>query len=137
PKDKPWLTATLVGSESVSTNFPQFVEQVEGVDPMLLLDEVARGATSAVSLGPRIFQKVRLLKYRVSVDLARALSAAEGPGAAVSSLAIQQELTALSATSSSTGAREKSVLVWVDPSGHVMRLQAELPGSGLGTVLMT
>ena len=61
---------------------------------MLLLDEIAWGARSASSVGARVVQSVPMEEYRVSVDLARALSAAGGLGAAAIAAAIEQELDA-------------------------------------------
>jgi hypothetical protein len=137
PKGKRWLSATIAGSESVNRNFPQFVGQVEGVNPMLLLAELAWGAATSVPLGPgrQIVDHVPAQRYRVSVDLTRALSAASGPGAAALGQAIQEQLTALSSGSSSARSPSVSILTWVDRAGRVVQMQTSLPGAGEGTEL--
>lgn len=37
PRGKQWVRASLAGSDAVSTNFPSFVLQLEGLDPRFLL----------------------------------------------------------------------------------------------------
>ncbi|HEV3230020.1 MAG TPA: hypothetical protein VGY97_11130 [Solirubrobacteraceae bacterium] len=137
PRGKPWLLATISGSESVKRNFPQFVGQVEGVNPVFLVDELSWGATAAQSLGGRRISGVPLHEYRVSVDLARALSGATGPAAPASSLAIQEQLTAVGSGQSSSTSPTVPILVWIDRAGRVVQLQASLPGAGEGTAVVT
>ncbi len=132
PRGKRWLSASVAGSESVSVNFPQFVAQIEGVSPLLLLNELEGGATRAVALGPgrQIVDHVPAMRYRVSVDLARALAALHGPAAAALAQAIQEQLTA-------GGGRESfDVLTWVDHQGRIVQMRARLPGTGEGTELI-
>src|SRR5205807_2057748 len=76
PRGKRWMSASMSGSESVSTNFPQFVAQVEGVSPVLLLSELRWGATHAVPLGAsrQIVDHVPTHRYRVSISLPQALA---------------------------------------------------------------
>jgi hypothetical protein len=116
----------------VTRNFPQFVAQVEGVNPLLLLGELAWGATAAVPLGPgrQIVDHVPAERYRVSVDLTRALAGASGPAAPALSEAIREQLTA------GRGTTSFSVLTWVDHAGRVVQMQASLPGTGEGTELL-
>lgn len=136
PHGKLWMTAPVAGSESISTNFPNFIEQVEGVNPTLLLQELAWGATSAVPIAERpAIKGVRAQGYKVSVDLTRALAAAGRTNAAASGLAIQQQLTALAAGSSAGGGR-LAMFAWVDPTGRIAQIRATVPGSGLGTSLL-
>jgi hypothetical protein len=132
PRGKQWLSASLVGSEPVSTNFPNFVAQVEGVNPVLLLTELEWGAVASVALGSgrQIVDHVAAQRYRVTVDLTRALAVAGGPLAAVLSQAIQEQLT------SAGGAGRFTVLTWVDHRGRVVQMQATLPGTGEGTELL-
>jgi hypothetical protein len=132
PRGKLWLSASLVGSESVNTNFPSFVAQVEGVNPALLLAELAWGATATARLGSgrQIVDHVPAERYRVTVDLERALAVAGGPLAGVLSQAIQEQLTAAG------GTRTFTMLAWVDRQGRVVQIQAGLPGTGEGTELL-
>jgi hypothetical protein len=132
PRGKRWLSAAIAGSEAVARNFPRFVAQVEGVNPVLLLGELAWGATNAVPLGPgrQIVDHVPAERYRVSVDLTRALAAASGPAAAALSEAIQEQLTA------GHGTTGFDVIAWVDRAGRVVQMQARLPGTGEGTELL-
>ena len=132
PRGKKWLSASLVGSQPVNTNFPNFVAQVEGVNPVLLLAELEWGATASVPLGAgrQIVDHVPAERYRVTVDLERALAGAGGPLAGVLSQAIQEQLTA------SGGARSFSVLTWVDRQGRVVQIQTRPPGTGEGNELL-
>lgn len=136
PKGKEWVSATLAGSDSVSTNFPSFALQAEGVNPQLLLSEISGGAVSASRAGVASIAGVPARAYDVDVDLPRALSASAGPGATVFGTAIQSQLAALAGGASSGGQRT-SVRVWLDDLGHVIRLQSSPPGAGLGVASMT
>jgi hypothetical protein len=150
PAGKAWVSATLTGSDAVSTNFPAFVLQVEAVDPRLLLSELAGGAVAAVPAGAEALGGVPARRYLVTVDLARALSALSGPDAAALGQAIQSELAAPGggATSyssgragaprgsSAAGAGQTSIAVWVG-GGRVLQMRSAPPGSGAGTATMT
>jgi hypothetical protein len=129
PRGKQWVSATLVGGESVSTNLPQFVLGVEGVNPALGLSELAWGTTVARALGPELIGRIPAQHYRVLVDLARALPRLSGAAAPALAAAVQQQLTSA-----------KSDLVpfsvWVDGAGRVVEYQAEFPGSGDGRALV-
>ena len=69
--------------EAVSTNFPSFILQVEGVDPRFLLSELMDGTVAAIPAGRELVGGLPARRYLVTVDLARALSAARGPDAGV------------------------------------------------------
>jgi len=128
-KGKEWASAALAGSGLVDAISPRFVEQAEGLNPELLLDEIVWGGESAKHLGEPVVDHVPESEYRVSVDLKRAMAAASGPSAGAMRAAIAEELTAV--LSGRLG-----ITVWVDGAGRVARFQAQLPGSGLGTVSM-
>ncbi|MFL5824474.1 MAG: hypothetical protein ACJ764_13655 [Solirubrobacteraceae bacterium] len=132
PHGKKWLSAPVGGSESVSRNFPQFVAQAEGVNPILLLNELRWGATRAEPLGPgrQIVDHAPTQRYRVAVDLPRALAAASGPGAQALSQAIQEQLIA------AHGVTTFPVLTSVDHQGRVVQMLANWPGTGEGRELM-
>jgi hypothetical protein len=136
PKGKTWMSATLAGSESVSTNFPSFVLQVEAVNPQLLLEQLAHGAVSAVPAGVQIVEGLPTKAYDVTVSLTDALSGVDGPAAPVLGQAIQSELAASSAGGDARGP-QAFVRVWLDSEGHVVRLRANPPGAGVGTATMT
>ena len=136
PKGKEWVSATLAGSDSVKTNFPSFALQAEGVNPQFLLSEISGGAVSASPAGHASIGGEPARAYDVDVDLARALSASEGPAAAVFGEAIQSELAALAA-GAAKGAPRTSIRVWVDGAGHVLRLESSPPGAGAGVASMT
>jgi hypothetical protein len=122
PPGKLWISAPLAarGSDRV------LAAQVEGLAPVLLLDEVAWGARSVSALGGRVVENVPMQEYRVSVTLARALSAARSARRAAIADAIGQELEA-----SASG--RLSILVWVSGPGYVGKIESAVPGSGLGT----
>jgi hypothetical protein len=132
PRGKRWLSASLIGAERVNTNFPSFVAQVEGVNPVLPLAALEWGATASVPLGPgrQIVDHVPAQRYRVAIDLNRALANVGGPQAGVLSQAFQEQLTA------GGGARRFGMTAWVDRQGRVVQIQARLPGTGEGTELL-
>jgi hypothetical protein len=137
PRGKTWVSANLTGSDAVATNFPSFVGQVEGVNPLLVLQELAWGATSAVPIAERpSLPGVRAQGYEVSVDLTRALGAAGRAAATVSSLAIQQQLSALASGQSGSAAASVPMFAWVDGAGRVVQWRVSLPGAGVGTALV-
>lgn len=136
PRGKAWLSATLTGSESVSTNFPRFVGQVEGINPILALSELAGGTTAAQPVGVQIVDHATAERYRVSVDLTRALSALAGPARLAIGQAIQQQLTGLTAGGAANGVPLVRFYVWVDKPGRVVEYRAATPGIGDGTALV-
>jgi hypothetical protein len=136
PKGRAWMSATLTGSDSVHTNFPSFVLQVEGVNPQLLLAELAGGAVSAVPLGGQTINEERASAYDVTVDLARALSASSGPAGAAFGQAIQSELAALG-SGPLAERRGTSITTWIDGAGRVVRMRASPPGAGVGAITTT
>lgn len=136
PKGKEWVSAALTGSESVNTNFPSFVLQVESVNPQLLLTELAGGAVSATPVGPMSIEGEPALGYEVTVDLTRALSASAAPGGAAVAQAIRSELSA-PGSGQSAARRDTSITTWVGGGGRVVQVRASPPGAGVGTATMT
>jgi hypothetical protein len=134
PKGKAWMSARLTGSESVNTNFPLFALQAEGVNPQLLLAELAWGAVSAAPAGRALINQEPARAYDVAIDLTRALSASTGPAGPVFGQAIQSELAALG---SGHGKQGTSIRTWVGVGGRVVQLQAAPPGAGVGTATIT
>lgn len=126
PPGRSWIDAPLAGPGAVPV--PGLAALLEGLNPQLLLDEVAWGAVSASALGQQVIAHVPYSRYRVVVDLAKALTGARGPAADAMRAALRDELAA--------GAARVELTVWVDGPGRLARLQAPVPGSGLGTVEM-
>jgi hypothetical protein len=131
PRGKRWLSASLLGNEHVR-NFPSFVAQVEGVNPVLLLSELESGATASVHLGPgrQVVDHVPAERYRVTVDLNQALAKVGGPLADGLSQAIQEQLTV------GGGSRRFDMIVWLDRQQRVVQMRARLPGTGEGSELL-
>jgi hypothetical protein len=123
PAGKGWISAPLAGS---GTN-RVLTEQAEGLAPLLPLDEVAWGARGASSAGTQVVENVPMGEYRVSVDLAAALSAARRERRGAIATTIEQELHA-----SPSG--RLPITVWVSGPGYVGKIESKVPGSGLGTV---
>jgi hypothetical protein len=122
PAGKIWISVPLTGPGADHG----FAAQAEGLAPVLSLDEIAWGARSASSVGTRVVENVPMQEYRVSVVLARALSAARrarNPGIAA---AIQQEIDA-------DPSGRVSIVVWVSGPGYVGKIESEVPGSRIGT----
>jgi hypothetical protein len=126
PRGASWIDASLAGPGAAPA--PGLAALLEGLNPQLLLDEVAWGATSASARGQQVIAHVPYSRYRVVVDLSAALSGATGPAAGAIAAALRDELAA--------GASRVELTVWIDGPGRLARLQAAVPGSRLGTVEM-
>jgi hypothetical protein len=124
---KDWVSVALSGPGSVAAISPRFILHAEGLNPELLLDEIVWGGESALHLGEPVVDHVPESEYRVTVNLKRAMAAATGPSAGAMRSAIAEELAAVPSGRS-------AITVWVNGAGRVARLQATVPGSGLGTV---
>jgi hypothetical protein len=122
PAGKLWISAPLTGTGADRA----LAAQAEGLTPVLALDEVAWGARNASSVGTRVVQSVPTVEYRVSVDLARALSTARRTRRLGIAAAIEQELAA-------TPSGRLTVIVWVNGPGYVGKIESQVPGSELGT----
>jgi hypothetical protein len=127
PKGKFWMSATLNGSEALATNFPQFILQVESVNPLLLLEEIAWGTVGAAHVRAERVGGSLSTGYEVSVDLTRALAHVTGPAASSLGFAIRSELTALGS------GHTISIRIWLNALGKVVMLVASPPGAGIGT----
>jgi hypothetical protein len=120
PQGDLWISATGRSAPSLALAF-------EGMNPQLLLEEIASGAVSARSAGHRVVAHVPYTEYDVSVDLPRALKATRSEALRT---AMQQQLAALRAGGGSTA----HVVARVDGQGRIAQLQGSIPGSQLGTV---
>jgi hypothetical protein len=132
PQGKTWVSVPLAGTGRVYLAFPRLAEQLEGLNAELLLDEIAWGTAQASHVGEPVIDHVPLSEYVVTVNLSRAAAAAVGASAAAMRSAIGEELVAL--RTSRPGAGSVRIRVWVDGPGQIARLEAVLPGSGLGTI---
>jgi hypothetical protein len=135
PPGKVWISTDLVQQETVSTNFSQFVLQVEDLNPAVVLGEVAGGAISAAPLGSQTIAGSRAQGYLVTVDLATAAARTSGPGAKALARTMQDELSA-SGRTPGTAAPPAEVRVWISSTGQVVQVQASPAGSGVGTTLL-
>ena len=123
PTGKLWISAPLSGPHVDRT----LAAQAEGLTPVLALEEVRWAARSVSSLGGHVVEGVPMQEYRVSVDLARALSTARRAGRSALAAAIEQEL-------SSSPSGRVPIAVWVSGPGYVGKIQSSVPGSRLGSV---
>lgn len=126
PAGKSWISAPLRGRQGTG----RLVAQVQGLAPLLALDEIKWGTLRASSLGTRSVGHVPMNEYRVSVGLERAYSAATRHGAQAVAAAIEQELSA------SPSARV-TIDVWVNGPGYVAQIFQRQPGSGLGATSLS
>jgi len=111
PRGKVWITAALTESETVDVNFPQFVLQVEDLNPALFLGELAWGATSAAPLGPGTGGGSGTRGYLVHVDLTRAAAHTSGAAGAALAKAFEFEQTTLAGGPDAAGSPSVEVRV--------------------------
>jgi hypothetical protein len=131
PEGKSVIVVPLTGPKARAAGATRFVAQAMGLNPLLLLDEIAAGATAAEKTGTELVQHVHFTDYRVTVDLRRALARVRGPFARAERLAIKQQLAALG-----PGRSVVDVDVRTDGAGFVRFLHATVPGSKLGKVAL-
>jgi hypothetical protein len=124
PAGKIWISVAFTGA-GAAANRP-LAAQVEGLAAELPLEEVAWGARTASHVGTRVVRHVPMEEYRVSVDLAKALSATRRKGRVAAAAAIEGELRA-------ARSGRLSFTVLVTGAGHVATIEKAIPGSGLGT----
>jgi len=131
PKGKLWLSLPLASPSAATGRTARYVEQAVGLDPQLLLDEIAWGGVSAAHHGSTVVVHIPLDKYVVTVDLERALAGVGGRLARAARIAIEEQLA-------SAGSHTKvDMTVLVDADGRVAQLTGSIPGSGLGTISST
>lgn len=135
PSGKTWISGSLVVAPP--RRFPRFAEQLEGMNPALLLDELAWGATTATSRGQDVIDHVPYAEYAVVLDLRRALAGSRRARNRAMSAAIADEIGATASTGATQGRVTARMTVWVDGPGRVVQIRAALPGSGLGTLTTT
>jgi hypothetical protein len=122
PAGKAWISVPFTGAAAARG---ALAAQIEALSAELPLDEVSWGARAASPLGARVVGHEPMDEYRVSVDVAAALSAARRARRASIAAAIEAELH--------SGAPERLTIdVWVNGPGYVGRIEAATPGSGLG-----
>jgi hypothetical protein len=124
PEGKSWISVPL-GSKTGTSE--ALSAQLGGLAPELFLYEIAWGARSASSAGSSVVGHVPMSRYIVSVDLAKALAAAERAGRPALAAALAAELHA----SASGHVRLEA---WVNGPGYVAKVKGPVPGSGLGAV---
>ena len=132
PEGDLWVSAKFTDSRSAGSTTPSLALVLESMNPQLLLEEIATGAVAASSSGHRVINHLPLTEYVVSVDLARALSAAGTTGA----LRDRDGARALRAPRQSRHGRGLAgANRGLGRRSRARReLQASLPGSKLGTV---
>jgi hypothetical protein len=136
PAGKTWIAAEPSEHLSNPAADAQFLLQSEGKNPAFLLEQVARGTTSAAPLRARVIGGSPTSGYLALIDLDQAAASASGPQASSIASTIDDERNGLG-TSSVSRVGGPTIRVWVDRSGRVVRLQASPPGSGVGVTTMT
>jgi hypothetical protein len=132
PEGDLWVSTRLTGPRATGSTTPSLAFVVEGMNPQLLLEEIATGAIAAASSGHRVVDHVPYTEYDVSVDLARAVDSTSKSGAL--RIAMQQQLAALRAVRGPGAGSRIRIVARVDGSERLAQLQFSLPGSKLGKV---
>ncbi|HEY4027854.1 MAG TPA: hypothetical protein VGO86_15610 [Candidatus Dormibacteraeota bacterium] len=120
PKGKSWIVDSFADTPAVTANFPQFVAQVESINPGLIASELAWGATAAAAGASQ-----GATAYDVTVDLHQALANAAGEARTPFAEVIVTEATVAPAI---------HIRAWVAGSGRLSRMELRPPSTGLGTV---
>lgn len=120
PSGKTWIGAPIKGQSA-----GRLAAQVEGLAPRLAVDEIRWATRTASALGTRSVGHVPMDEYKVSIDLAKAYSAATRHGDPAVVAAIGHELHA-------TPSGRLDIDVWVNGPGYVAQVFQRVPGSALG-----
>lgn len=126
PTGKSWISAPVKGSHAAG----MLAAQVEGLGPLLAVDEIKWGARTASSLGTRSVGHVPMDEYRVTVDLAKAYSAATRHGEPAVAAAIKHELRA-------NPSGRLNIDVWVNGPGYIAQIFQRVPDSELGATSLS
>lgn len=132
PEGDLWVSMKLAGAHPPRSTPPSFALVTEALNPQLVLEEIAKGAVAASSVGHRVVAHVPYTEYIVSVDLSRALAAARKSGAL--RMALEEQLAALRAARGPAAGTRVRVVARIDGAERLAQLQFSLPGSKLGTV---
>jgi hypothetical protein len=128
PPGRIWISVPFARAGARQPDDP-LPAQLEGLAPEVLLDEIAWGTASATSLGTRTVNHVPMHAYRVSVDLAKALSASRRAGKRAIAVAIASQLR-------ETPSGRTPMILWITGPGHVGRIETTPPvGTSLGKTI--
>jgi hypothetical protein len=134
---RPWKAVRFSDSSTLTKNLPDFVSQVESLNPALTLGELVWGSTAASLSGPDAVDGQPATRYEVMVQPAQALVNAPGgePGLAQ---ALESQVSAL-ARSAPAGPAFATfpARAWLSESGRLLRAELSPPGAGTGTMVLT
>jgi hypothetical protein len=140
PPGKSWILASFSDTRVLQTNLPDYVIEVESLNPALVLSELLWGGVAAAPSGSAMIQGRTASRYDVTVDLNQALASASGAAQVPLSLALQAELRAVGgSTAAGASARSSSritVGAWIGESGRLLRVELTPPGAGVGRMTM-
>jgi hypothetical protein len=137
PPGKSWIVSHFSDAAELGRNFPQFVGQVESLNPGLTVTELAVGSTSAVATGSETVDGLKAARYDVTVDLRQALAGAAAPAQLPYSLALESGIAQLAGASRSPASPLVAMRVWVTPDARLLRVDYTPPTTGIGAVTMT
>jgi hypothetical protein len=123
---RPWLALSFTPA-TVAPLAPVAVT-LEGLNPELLLEEIRWGAVAVTDQGHQVVDHLPLERYLVRVNLRQARVRAGKDAKWALASAIAGQLVALGTS------KQVELTAWTDGPGYIARLEAEIPGSGLGTV---
>jgi hypothetical protein len=134
---RPWKAVRFSASSTLTKNLPDFVGQIESLNPALTLGELVWGSTAASLSGPDVVDGQPATRYEVMLQPAQSLVNAPGeePGLAQ---ALESQVSAL-ARSAPAGPAFATfpARAWLSESGRLLRAELSPPGAGAGTVVLT
>jgi len=136
PAGKSWIVSHFAEAAELGVHFPQFVGQVESLNPGLTVTELALGSTSAAAMGNETVDGLSATRYDVTVDLRRALAGATAPAQVAYSLALVSGIAQLAGASSPPASPVVAMRVWATRDGPLLRVDFSPPTTGIGAVAM-
>jgi len=137
PPGKSWIVSHFADAAELGRNFPQFVGQVESLNPGLTVTELAMGSTSAVAARSETVDGLSATRYDVTVDLRQALAGATAPAQLPYSLALESGIAQLAGVSTSPASPVVAMHVWATHAGQLVRVDFSPPTTGIGAISMT
>jgi hypothetical protein len=137
PPGRSWIVSHFSDAAELGRNFPQFVGQVESLNPGLTVTELALGSTSAVAGRSETVDGLSATRYDVTVDLRQALAGATSPAQLPFSLALESGIVQLAGAPTSPASPVVDMHVWASHAGQLVRVDFSPPTTGIGAISMT
>lgn len=134
PAGKTWIMTSFSNQGELARDFPEFIGQIESLNPGLAITALALGATSASPASSDVLDGVSVTRIDVAVDLRRALSRATAAPDVPFALALQSWVAESTSPAGAHAPAKLAVRVWLSKSGLLLGTDFTAPESEIGPV---